>query len=112
VTLPFRLKYPEDSPAPTQGFPAPLNDDDPSDEPRAWLNQPINEDVISALTEAQVLEVLGKFGAIQTALIRYFEPHRSVTERRDLARIALVAAQAGTVIAHAISGGTMRGGRR
>lgn len=110
MTIPFRLK-PEDSPPPTQGHPVPLADDDPSDEPREWRNQPADEDAVSALTEAQILEVLGKFGVIQTALIRYFEPHRTASERRDLARIALVAAQGGTAIARGIAGSTHRGSR-
>jgi hypothetical protein len=48
------------------------------------LNQPANEDVISAMTEAQLLEVVGKLGAAQRFILRTFEQPMSPSARRPL----------------------------
>jgi hypothetical protein len=83
--------------------------DEGTDLPTTWLNQPADSDAISALTEAHLLEIAGKFGAIRTALLLYFQPHRGVMERRGLVRTALAAAEQGTTIAQAVLGATRRG---
>lgn len=85
------------------------DNDDGDEQPTTWLNQPADLDAISALTEAQLLEIAGKFGAIRTALLLYFQPHRGVLDRSKLVRTALAAAQQGTRIAQAVLGSTVRG---
>jgi hypothetical protein len=85
------------------------DDDDGSGSAAPWLNQPADTDAISALTEAQLLEIAGKFGAIRSALLTYFQPHRGVMERKHLVRMALGAAEQGTRIAQAVLGSTVRG---
>lgn len=49
-----------------------------------YLNQPETEDVISALTESQMLEVLGKIGAAQRHLLRCFEQHMPSAVRSQI----------------------------
>jgi hypothetical protein len=56
-------------------------DDAPDDR---HLNQPANEDVISAMTEAQLLEVVGRLGAAQGFILRTFEHQMSPSARRPL----------------------------
>lgn len=82
--------------------------DDGDESTTAWLNQPADSDTISALTEAQLLEIAGKFGAIRTALLMFFQPHRGTLDRRGLVRTALAAAEQGTAIAQAVLGATRR----
>ena len=48
------------------------------------LNQPLNEDVISAMTEAQLLEVVGQLGSAQRFILRTFEQQMSPLARRPL----------------------------
>lgn len=63
----------------------------------AWLNQPANEDTISALTEAQLLQVLGKIGVIRHGLIRTFDAPMSNAQRRWVRQSLSAAAEAQTL---------------
>jgi hypothetical protein len=71
------------------------------------VNQPINEDVISAMTEAQLLEVVGKLGAAQKFILLTFEHSMSPSSRKPL-RLAYGAVNDAIRLAQALVDSTRR----
>jgi hypothetical protein len=71
------------------------------------VNQPMNEDVISAMTEAQLLQVVGALGATQRFLLLAFEQQMSPSARRPL-RLAYGAANDAIRLAQALVDSTRR----
>jgi hypothetical protein len=84
--------------------PIALKPDDAPDE------QPTHEGELSALAEAQVLELIGKFAGIRTVLLRLFErpDHRLNPDQARAVRIALGYANEGVLIAQAVTMSTVR----
>lgn len=80
--------------------------EDPNDQPA------IVEDVLSAVTEAQILELLGKLGGIRTVLLRVLgDPNRrSQSPESRAIRTALGLANEGVQIAQAVTMSTTRAG--
>lgn len=72
------------------------------------------EGEVSALVEAQLLEVLGKLGAIRTVLLRALaDPNRRTNTPESRAiRTALTLANEGVTLAQAITMSTARRGGR
>lgn len=70
------------------------------------------EDVLSAVTEAQILEMLGKFAAVRTVLLRVLgDPNRrSQSPESRAIRTALGLANEGVQIAQAVTMSTTRAG--
>lgn len=95
--IPFRLK-PDDR----------ADDaDEREDTPAAWVNQPADSDTISALTEAELLQLAGKVGAIRAALLRTWDHPMSPPVKR-LIRIALGATEEAKTLSQAVLGSTVR----
>lgn len=92
----FRLKA-EDSP---------VEDGAPEITTREWSN----EDRLSAMSEAQLLEIGGKLGAIRKALLMSFEIPMDPKVRR-LLRMALGHAEEASQLAQAVVGSTQRRSR-
>lgn len=67
--------------------------------------QAFTEDVLSAMTEAQMLEINGKHGAIRKALLLTFDQQMSPSVRR-LIRIALGHAEEASHLSAAVLGST------
>lgn len=91
---PIRLK-PDDRPA-----------DDPEgqdDAARAWVNRSADSDALSALTEAELLQIAGKVGAIKAMLLRTFD-HPMRPEVKRLVRLALGHANEATTLSQAVLG--------
>lgn len=91
--------------------PIPLKQDDlPGDETVEQVTAWVNEGELSALAEAQCLEMLGKFGGIRTVLLRALSDpsRRSNTPESRAIRTALGLANEGVLIAQAITMTTSR----
>jgi hypothetical protein len=71
------------------------------------INQPMHEDVISAMTEAQLLQVVGALGAAQKYILLTFEQQMSPSARRPL-RLAYGAANDAIRLAQALVDSTRR----
>lgn len=83
------------------------DDQEDAEEPTTWLNQPVDEDVISAMTEAQLLQIMGKVGAIRGALLQTFNHQMSPAAKR-LVRIALAAAEEAKTLSQGVVASTTR----
>jgi hypothetical protein len=94
--IPFRLKTADS-----------IDDGDQDIESPDDQGQPVNEDSISALTEAQLIEIAGKFGAIKAALLAVFNQQTSPAVKRPV-RIALGAADEGIRLSQAVVASTGR----
>jgi hypothetical protein len=71
------------------------------------INQPMHEDVISAMTEAQLLQVVGALGAAQRYILLTFEQSMSPSSRKPL-RLAYGAVNDAIRLAQALVDSTRR----
>jgi hypothetical protein len=102
MSLPFRL------------LPADRVEDDATAETIDSIAPPTDEGALSALAEAQCLEMLGKFGGIRTVLLRVLSDpaRRGNTPESRAIRTALGLANEGVQIAQAVTYSTTRRGVR
>jgi hypothetical protein len=96
MTIPFRLKQADS-----------LDDENQGIESADDQGQPVNEDSISALTEAQILEMIGRLGSIKAGLLAAFGQAMSPAARRPL-RIAYGATDDAIRLGQAVVGSTAR----